>query len=93
MDSINFPTSFERGMTVYNYTPPFAERLNDYMRLDLRLNYIVGRGQGKQVLSLDIQNVMSRENDAYYYYDPLVGDVVLKKQLGIIPILSYRRLW
>jgi len=90
---IDVMASRNSGTTVYNTTAPFAERLNDYTRLDLRLNYIVGTGQGKQVLSLDIQNVMSRLNDAYNYYDPFLDEVILKKQLGIIPILSYRRLW
>lgn len=91
--SIDYVSSSFRGVTTYDYNPPFAERLTDYTRLDLRLNYIIGTGTSKQVLSLDIQNVMSRQNDAYFYYDPLLGKVILKKQLGIIPILSYRRLW
>ena len=64
-------------------------RLNNYHRLDLRLSYIK-KGKWKNVISLDIQNVMNRQNEAFYYYDPLLDEAVLQNQLGLIPILSWR---
>jgi len=65
------------------------DRLESYQRLDLRISYIK-KGKWKNVISLDIQNVMNRQNDAYYYFDPLQDEIVLQKQLGLIPILSWR---
>ena len=64
-------------------------RLNNYHRIDLRISYIK-KGKWRNVFSLDIQNVMNRQNDAYYYFDPLLDEIVLQKQLGLIPILSWR---
>ena len=63
--------------------------LNSYQRLDLRVSYIK-KGRWKNVISLDIQNVLNRQNDAYYYFDPVLDENVLQKQLGLIPILSWR---
>ena len=79
--------SRERLQTTYNGIS--AKRLNNYQRLDLRISYIK-KGKWKNVISLDIQNVMNRQNDAYYYFDPLLNEVQLQKQLGLIPILSWR---
>jgi hypothetical protein len=91
--SIDAQRSASEYRTIYDYTAPFAERLNPYSRLDLRVNYIIKGSSGKQVISLDIQNITNNLNDAYNYYDPYVEEVLLKQQLGVIPILSYRRLW
>ena len=90
---INLMRSQDQGSTVFDYSDPFAERLESYQRMDLRINYVIGSGTGKQVISLDIQNVLSRMNDSYSYFDPYIGTVLTQSQLGIIPILSYRRLW
>jgi hypothetical protein len=45
----------------------------------------------KNILSLDIQNVINRENEAYHYYDPWTRSRKQKQQLGMVPILSYTR--
>jgi hypothetical protein len=42
------------------------------------------------MLFLDIQNVTSRKNPQYNYYDSVQGRVLTKEQLGLIPILSWR---
>lgn len=73
--------------TVYNGFE--NDHLNTYQRLDLRFSYIK-KGRWKNVISLDIQNVLNRQNDAYYYFDPVLDQTVLQKQLGLIPILSWR---
>ncbi len=73
----------------------YQEQLSDYYRVDTRVAY---RWGDKNELSLDIQNLTSRQNDAYYSGDfdmQEVGPIInleLEKQLGIIPILSYKRL-
>ena len=90
---IDLVASQSMASTVYRYNDPFAKRLAPYSRLDLRLNYIITFNDSKQVISLAMQNVTNRRNDGYHYYDPYSEDILLKKQLGIIPILSYRREW
>ena len=42
------------------------------------------------MLALDIQNLTNAENAAFSYYDVQKGELVVKNQLGLIPILSYR---
>lgn len=64
-----------------------SNRLSDYMRVDFRLVY----QKKKSVLSLDIQNVLNRANEAYLFFDPLLNDVETQAHLGLIPVLSYRR--
>jgi hypothetical protein len=64
-----------------------SDRLSDYMRADFRLVY----QKKKSVLSLDIQNVLNRANEAYLFFDPLLNDVETQAHLGLIPVLSYRR--
>ena len=62
-------------------------KLGNYLRVDMRASY----KWKKNALVLDVQNITNRENDAYNYKDYWLDEKVLKKQLGIIPILSYRR--
>lgn len=75
-----------RLQTVYD---GYTSNLENYQRVDLRLSY-VKKGKWKNVFSLDIQNVLNRQNEGFYYFDPLQDEVVLQKQLGLIPILSWR---
>jgi len=82
--------SYDWGYTEYNQTAPPQVQLSDYFRTDLRIYY---KPSKRSTISLDIQNVTNRENDAYYYYEPLTGESTLKKQLGMIPILSWRVDW
>ena len=65
-------------------------KLNDYVRLDLRLSWQKNKPKYTRTWSIDIQNVLNIENDAFYYYDTQQDDVLLEKQLGIIPVLAYR---
>ena len=67
--------------------------LNAYHRMDLRISYVKkksNKAKYKSVISLDIQNLYGRENDAFNYYDPLTDQVELQKQLGTLPVISYR---
>lgn len=77
--------------TIYSDTgEPYNIRLRRYSRLDLRLSLISQKKKYRSVISLDIQNVLNKENDSYHYYDPLLESVQLQKQLGMIPIISWR---
>lgn len=64
-------------------------KLGDYKRLDLRLEF----GNDTSSWILDIQNVAGFENDAYYYFDAYLDKNLLEKQLGTIPVLSYKRVF
>ncbi len=81
------------GQKSYKVNPDFslpepAQQIQSqpYYRVDLRVNYY----RQKSVLSLDIQNIMSRVNEGAYQYDPLTQSYYFINQLGLIPVLSYR---
>lgn len=89
-NAIDETQSENRLQTVYSINSnTYGNRLGDYQRVDLRISF-VKKGKWKNVISLDIQNVLNRQNDAYNYFDPLTKEVKLQKQLGLIPILSWR---
>ena len=82
--------SYEWGYTSNSPDRYQTLQLSDYLRADLRIYY---KPSKRSTISLDIQNVTNRENDAYYYYEPLTQKSTLKKQLGMIPIVSWRVDW
>ena len=88
--SVSTRLSREWGYTEFIHSAPPQLKLSDYYRADLRIYY---KPSKRSTISIDIQNVTNRENDAYYYYEPLTQEATLKKQLGLIPILSWRVDW
>lgn len=87
---IDAAASAQAGRTIYREDQAFSLQQPAYYRLDLRL-YLKWNKPGRHnTLSLDIQNATNRENTAFSYYDTQAGQIVEKKQLGIIPIINYR---
>jgi len=64
------------------------EQLGNYFRLDTRLNYTFKK---KNQLILDIQNLTNTRNEGYFDYNHTTNEEFVKKQLGLIPVISYRR--
>lgn len=71
-------------------TRAFANKLNDYFRLDLRLNWRKNKNGYTRTFAVDIQNLFNVQNEAYHYYDHVKGKVTTQYQLGLIPVLVYR---
>ncbi|MAT54825.1 MAG: TonB-dependent receptor [Saprospirales bacterium] len=90
---VDVPASQLAGTTVYDHSRTNTLRQADYYRLDLRLYVSKSREGRRSLWSLDIQNLTSRKNEQYHYYDVVQGKVAAKKQLGLIPILSWRMEW
>jgi hypothetical protein len=76
--------------TVYDESRAFENKLPDYFRLDLRLNWRKNKEGYTRTIAIDIQNVLNSQNEAYHYYDHVQGKINTQYQLGIIPILVYR---
>jgi len=87
---VNEETSLDYGFTNFETEDPYSLRLSSYHRADMRIYYIVKKGKYKSTVSLDIQNVTNRVNDAFYYYEPVDQSSRLRKQLGLLPVLSWR---
>ena len=77
---------------VYRPESAYQISLNDYVRVDFRFVYkrVVSKNGIVHRWSFDIQNLLNRQNDGFFYEDLLFKDVYLQKQLGFIPVLSYR---
>ncbi len=70
-----------------DYSSAPQQRFSPYIRWDARINYT----WKKSMLSLDIQNVANRLNDGYLRQGP--EGPYIEAQLGLIPVLSYKRNW
>ncbi len=80
--------------TVYDLSNGYPIQLPDFVRLDLRIYWRRHIGERRNsLLAFDFQNATLRPNIAYYYYDPLLGRVVTKNQLSLVPNLSWRLEW
>lgn len=96
---IDASLSQSEGITVPLYTsldgneqidPAFSVKSSTYFRLDTRLYFKWNTAGRNNTFALDIQNASNQENAGFFYYDHLQKQILEKKQLGIIPILSYR---
>lgn len=88
---INIAGHFRGGTYENNLQLPevFQDQLSGYWRIDARILY---QWKEKNEITLDIQNVSNRLNDAFYYFEPLTNQIEKETQLGTIPILSYKRI-
>jgi hypothetical protein len=78
------------GYTVFDESRAFSLQLPDYWRVDLRFYAKASKPGRNSLFSIDLQNATSRKNAQYNYYDFALGRTALKRQLGIIPIMSWR---
>ncbi len=83
------PTQLAPG-TIYDPEKVFEDKLKDYFRVDLRLNWRKNKKNYTRTIAIDIQNVLNVQNEAYHYYDHVKEKVTTQYQLGIIPVLVYR---
>jgi hypothetical protein len=61
-----------------------------YFRPDVSIYWLKDKKKLRSRLSIDIQNFISYGNSAFKKYDSVRGKVFESKQLGIIPVISYR---
>lgn len=66
------------------------EKLPDYKRIDLRVSFRKNFKKSTQMFSIDIQNLLNKENISRRFYDPLNKRIGQSTQNGLIPVLSYR---
>lgn len=81
--------------SLYSYNTPFDFQEPGYGRIDLRVVYSKKKVSStlRSTWSLDIQNMLDKKNFGFRYYDFLLNNVIYERQLGLIPVLSYRLMW
>lgn len=82
--------SRQKGETVYDYSNIYRNRLPDYFRIDFGLNFRRNKKKYNWLISFDAQNIINRQNVAGRTFNPISGAVETRKNLGIIPVLSYK---
>lgn len=68
----------------------YAEKTDNYFRLDLGLTYTINKKSVSHAFQLDIQNIFHIRNLSGFYYDRGSEQVRPIYQTGIIPILFYK---
>ncbi len=73
---------------VFDESRPYAERIPDYFRTDLRLAW----RKGRHSLSLDMQNVFNVKNKRPFGWEfsPEEKSWVRRNQAGVVPVLSWQ---
>jgi hypothetical protein len=82
--------SEKEKITVYNESKAWSVKQKDYIRPDLRVYFKKSKTKNSRTFSIDIQNVMNRQNESFNYYDTYLKKVVRKYQLGLLPLINYR---
>ena len=87
---IDLLKSIEENRQVHNWSEAFDYQLPAYFRADFQFLYKINRPHYSFELRLDVQNLTNHRNAAWYYYDASDQSVKLRKQVGMVPLLSLR---
>ena len=81
--------SLQTGRPVYQFDQLNTIKRPDLYRLDLRIYKRKFYKHINTLLALDIQNLTSKKNFAFSYFDFIQRQIVVYNQLGILPNLSF----
>ncbi|MFN8334616.1 MAG: TonB-dependent receptor [Cyclobacteriaceae bacterium] len=84
------PDQLSPGTVYSDNVAVFENKLKDYFRFDLRLNWRKNKKNYTRTIAIDIQNLLNTQNEAYHYYDHVKRGINTQYQLGTIPVLVYR---
>lgn len=87
---LDLAASEAANQTVFNPSLGFSEQRNGYARLDFRIYWKNNKPKYNTTVALDIQNMLSQENESFMYWDRVQQASVRERQLGLIPNLSYK---
>ena len=87
---IDIESSKEHGYTKINEQMRYSAQRDDFLRIDLKLQYRKNKKKTTRIWELDIQNLTNQTNVIYEYWDEDKERVENIKQLGLLPVLSYR---
>ncbi|WP_236970797.1 TonB-dependent receptor [Membranihabitans marinus] len=75
--------------TKYVNGSEFTIQQPNVLRSYFRIYYKINHDKRYSMISMDLSNVLNKENLAYRYFDPFLDKTFDKYQLGLIPMLSY----
>lgn len=78
------------GTEIRPVTDTFAQRYQNYFRLDFQISFRKNKPNSTSEWRLDIQNLTNRINVLEDFYNSSTMNIVMEEQNGLIPLLSYR---
>lgn len=87
---IDLAASIQAGKAVEKEELSWTDKLPAYFRTDVRIARKTNHKGYTSTLSLDIQNVSNRKNEAGRYFEPRSGKIVTYHGMSLIPILAYK---
>ena len=87
---VDVDRSIQEGYPIYFEKEAYSLQNTYYFRPDLRVSMKWNRKRHTSTLSLDIQNLINRENIYGTSFDPFTKAVRTHYQNGMIPIINYK---
>lgn len=78
------------GREVLMEDQAFSQRLDDYMRLDVKFGFRLNSGKISHQFFVDLQNVTNRQNVFTERYNPVTDQIDPVYQIGFFPDFMYR---
>lgn len=79
-----------RAEVVYDWSEAYADRYDDYLKVDLRINFKMNRGRFSQEFAIDLMNLTNNENIMRRRFNGVSGEVETDYQTGFYPMFLYR---
>ncbi len=89
---IDTPATLQAKQIVWDYSQPFARRVPNYFRLDLKIGLRLSKKVSQEWL-LYLQNVTNHKNIYSYEFSTVQNKIIPVYQMGFIPVMLYRLLW
>ena len=87
---IDVAASLEENYTEFEWENAFAEKFDNYFRLDLRIGFKLNSKRLNQEWALDLQNLTNHKNIYKQSFNPRTQDISYDYQTGFFPMMLYR---
>ncbi len=87
---IDREASIENGKTVYYWDNGFSEKNSDYFRIDVMFKLRRNKSRYSGEWSLDLMNILNRQNMLYEYWDISINDFRAEYQNPFLVFINYR---
>ncbi|MCK5847336.1 MAG: TonB-dependent receptor [Bacteroidales bacterium] len=81
----NEAESINQDKPIYDYDEAYSQRLPDYYRIDLGINYSYNTSDKVWKVSIDIQNITNAKNINQQYYNSELNQISNSYYQGIVP--------
>ncbi|MBK8657536.1 MAG: TonB-dependent receptor [Bacteroidetes bacterium] len=87
---VDLEKSITENQTVTREEEAFSQKLPDYFRIDFGASFRRNKKKYSWIFSFDAQNIINRQNVAGEVYDVSKKLIVTKRNLGIVPVFSWK---